>query len=176
MPRNNSSLTIPATETGEIQTQSKSGIARRKKEETIILDVPQAQASLIQELELSFDSDLRLAMIQRLISAKKDINSLVYEEEKLAKTIELSTLVATEKARLDGIQKARAEFAAKMKKNKQQEQQTFIKNELPELISACDVLSAEEMRQTVEVFAARLDIKIQWEETDEGLQYTAVPN
>ncbi len=175
MARSNQ-LTV-APEHTEIESKPKSILARRPKNEisTIPTEIPQAQALLIQELEISFDADLCAAMIGRLVQSKQEIDALASDEQKLAKTVELGRLAATEKARLSGVQQARAEFAEKMKKFKLQQQQQFIDVDLPKLIDACELLSEEDMRKTVEAFASRFKIEITWEETDAGLRCNAKP-
>ncbi|MFK0731381.1 MAG: hypothetical protein ACFKPT_02780 [Gloeotrichia echinulata GP01] len=173
MPPRNSQLIKP--ESSEIEHQPPSGfIARPNQTSNPIAAVPQAQALAIQELEISFDHDLRLAMIERLVQAQQEINSLATSEQKLAKVVELGRLAATEKAREDGVQIARAEFAAKLKKQKEAQQQQFLKSELPKLIQACEFMLEADMKITVEAFAARLDIKLNWEQTDEGLRCVPV--
>ena len=153
---------------------SKSVMVRRKKEEITTTPALQAQALAIAELELSFDPDLRLAMIQRLVQAQSEIKALTTHEQKLAKVIEIGRLTATEKAREDGVQEARAEFAIKAKKYKESQQKLFIDRELPQLIASCDFLPIDELKSTVEAFASRLDIKLKWEESNEGIQCSIV--
>ena len=155
-----------------VKTTKKSGMVRRPKAEITPAPTQQAQAIAIQELNVSFDPDLRLAMLQRLVAAQSEIKQLAEDEEKLAKVIELGRLAATEKSRETGIQAARKEFAIKAEKYKQQEQQRFLDSELPELISACGFLPINDLKTTVESFASRLDIKLIWEETDEGIRWT----
>jgi hypothetical protein len=173
MARSNQLTVVPEQ---TLESKPKSILARRPKNEiSIQAEIPQAQALLIQELEISFDPDLCAAMIGRLVQAQQEINALTSNEEKLTKTVELGRLAAIEKARASGIQQARAEFAEKMKKLKREQQQKFIDIELPKLIGACELLSEEQMKETVEAFASRLKVEISWEETDAGLQCTAKP-
>lgn len=171
MPRTNTLAVNTKTETSEIEHQPPTSfIARPKGENTATVSVPQAQALLIQELETHFDPDLQVAMIKRLVQAQKEINALATDEQKIAKVIELGRLATVEKAREDGVQLARAEFAKKVAKHKKKQQQEFIRTQLPELIKACSSMPTEDMKSTVEVFSKRLDIDITWEETDEGLR------
>jgi len=163
-------LTVQPDSEEKIEPQSKSVMVRKKEEITTTTPAPQAQALAIAELELSFDPDLRLAMIQRLVQAREEIEILTTHEQKLAKVIEIGRLTATEKAREDGVQQARAEFAIKAKKYKESQQKLFMEKELPQLIASCDFLPIDDLKATVEAFAARLDIKLKWEESDEGLQ------
>ena len=170
----NGTLAVQADSEEKIEP-SKSVMVRRKKEEiTTTTPVLQAQAVAIAELELSFDPDLRLAMIQRLVQARSEIEILSTHEQKLAKAIEIGRLTAAQLARDEGIQQARAEFAIKAKKHRESEQKRFIDTELPQLIAACDFLSDDQLKSTVDTFADRLDIKLKWEESNEGLQCSIV--
>lgn len=168
MARNGTLAVQPDSE--EKIEPSKSVMARRKKEEITTTPGLQAQALAIAELELSFDPDLRLAMIQRLIQARSEIEILSTHEQKLAKAIEIGRLTAAQLAREEGVQKARAEFAQKAKKYKELQQKMFMDNELPRLIEACADFTDDILKETVESFASRLDIKLKWEESDAGLQ------
>jgi flagellar biosynthesis/type III secretory pathway protein FliH len=172
MAGRNGTLAVQPDSEEKIAPQPKGVMVRPKKKEEITTTTPalQAQAVAIAELELSFDPDLRLAMIQRLVQARSEIEILTTHEQKLAKVIEIGRLTATEKARKDGVQQARAEFAIRAKKYKKEQQYLFMKNELPKLIASCDFLPIDELKSTVEAFAARLDIQLKWEESDEGLQ------
>lgn len=170
MASRNGTLAVQSDSEEKLETSPKSMLVRRKKEEITTTPAPQAQALAIAELELSFDPDLRLAMLQRLVQSRQEIETLATHEERLAKVIEIGRLTATEKAREEGVQQARAEFAIKAKKYKESQQKLFMEKELPQLIAACDNLPINDLKLTVETFAARLDIKLKWEESDAGLQ------
>ncbi|MCC5634636.1 hypothetical protein LC593_01995 [Nostoc sp. CHAB 5844] len=176
MPRNSQLKTAepPTEDTSALTTQEPQGFIARPNAPTLTVATPQSQAIAIQELEVSFDPDLRLAMIQRLVKAQEEIKSFASQEQQLTKVVELGRLTAVEKARQEGVQLARAEFAAKLKKQKEAQQQQFIKNELPQVINACAVMSESDMKHTVEAFAKQLDIKINWEQTDAGLRCVPV--
>ncbi|MCC5619425.1 hypothetical protein LC605_31070 [Nostoc sp. CHAB 5836] len=170
MATRNGTLTVQPDSEEKIAPQPKGVMVRRKKEDLATTPALQAQAVAIAELELSFDPDVRLAMIQRLVQARSEIEILATHEQKLAKAIEIGKLAAAEIARDEGIQQARAEYAIKAKKYKESQQKQFVDIELPKLIASCDFLPTNELKSTVEAFAARMDIKLKWEESDEGLQ------
>ena len=173
MARNGTgALTVQPESEEKIASPPKGVMVRRKKKDEIATTSPplQAQAVAIAELELSFDPDLRLAMIQRLVESRAEIEILTTHEQKLSKVVELGRLAATEKAREDGIQEARAEFLIKAKRHKESQQRMFMEQELPRLMDACADFSDEILKETIESFAALLDIKLKWEESDVGHQ------
>lgn len=164
--RRNSSLTVK-TEEGIEPVQSSGFVVRGKPEE---LPAPQAQALLIQELEVTFDADLRLAMLQRLVQAQGEIKAIADKEESLAKTIELGRLAAASKAKERGIQMARAEFAKKMEQQRKSQQKNFMEVELPKLLEATYFLPLEDRKVTLESFASPLQVKLTWEQVNDELR------
>lgn len=174
MARNNS-LTITPQESKIEPPEPKTIAIQRQQETKIGVALPQAQALLIQELQISFDADLCSAMLKRLIDAQQQINALATEEQRLAKSIELSRLAAVEQAKLAGVQIARQEFAEQLKEQNLALQKKFISIDLPKLIETCKFLPEADMRLTVEKFAASAKVEVRWEETDAGLQCTATP-
>jgi hypothetical protein len=110
MARRGSELTVPIEETS-VQTSSKA-ITRSKKTE-IITHNQQASAQAIEELEIAFDFDLRMAIIQRLVQDKQVILQLKDKERQIAEALELARLEAMEIAREEGKQQARAKIVQK---------------------------------------------------------------
>lgn len=166
MPRN-TAITATPTE-NQIEAQPKNIVRRRTGAIEQQPQQPQGMALAIEELELNFDPDLRLAIIQRIVNNSQLIKQEVTQERQLTKALELARLEATNQAKNEGIQQARAEFAEKKKKEKAAAQQHFIKVELDQLIDGCLHLPYETMKATINAFAARLDIKLNWEELENG--------
>ena len=162
-----SSLTVKKEEVQEIVTIKSTGFVVRGKQEEG-LQAPQAQALLIQELEVNFDADLRLAMLQRLVQSQEEIKSQASQEEQLAKVVELGRLAAIASAKEKGIQKARSEYVKKQEGKKRQQQEAFMKTELPKLLEACRFMEVEDLKTSVTVFADRLQVKLTWEENESG--------
>jgi hypothetical protein len=158
-------LTVQTQETA-VQTQSKS-ITRSRKPE-ITLEQQQSQAQAIEELEVAFDLDLRMAIIQRLVRDKHVIFEQQDKERQVTEALEIARLEAIEKAREEGKQQARAKMAQKKAQQKAVAQQHFIDVELEKLIDSCDYLPFEIMRQTIDGFASRLGVKLEWKELDDG--------
>lgn len=162
--RNNSQLVKP--EEAGMEKQQHQGLTRRKKQE--ITPVAQAEAVAIEELITSFDSDLRMSMITRLVREHEAIKSQSTEELQLAKALELARLGAIDHAKEQGIQQARAEMAAKKKEQAELTKQQFVNVELPQLLDALDHLEYETMQRTVNGFAERLGVKLKWEDLPDG--------
>ncbi|MCC5639806.1 hypothetical protein LC593_29070 [Nostoc sp. CHAB 5844] len=165
-------LTVQTTEAGtSIQTQPKT-IVKGKSQS--ILPVPSAFAVVIEQLEMAFDEDLRLAIFERLIREQKNIAQQATEEEKIAKALEITRLEAIEQAKEKGKQSARAQMAQKKREQLAQAQQHFIDVELEQLIDSCDYLGYEAMKQTINTFAARMGVSLEWKELKDG-QFECIP-
>ncbi len=162
MARRGSELTVKAE---ELETQPK-GITRRKKEE--ISPVNKAQAIAIEELEIAFDDDLRMAIIQSLVRNKQLILQQASSERQISQALELARLEAIEKAREEGKQQARSEMALKKEEQKIAIQKQFVQVELPQLLDSCDYLGYEIMKKTIDDFAARVGVVLEWEELEDG--------
>ena len=171
MARNTSQLTVIGQEE-EIEKQPHQGLTRRKKQE--IVPVEQAQAVAIEELITSFDPDLRMAIIQRLVREHEAIKTLSTKELKLSKALELARLEAVDHAREQGIQQARAEIAAKKKEQAELTKQQFINVELPQLLDALSHLPFEKMQEIIDGFASQLGVKLRWEDLPDG-EFRCVP-
>lgn len=165
-------LTVHETETGTIQTQPKSIV---KGKGQAITSTSSAFAVVIEQLEIAFDEDLRLAIFERLVREQKQIAQQVTEEEKITKALEIARLEAIEKARDKGKQSAREEIAHRKRKQLAAVQKHFIDVELEQLIDSCDYLPYETMKQTIDGFAARLGVKLEWKELDDG-QFECIPS
>ncbi|MBW4557929.1 MAG: hypothetical protein KME59_18735 [Trichormus sp. ATA11-4-KO1] len=164
MARRGSEITVP--EETAVQTQSKS-ITRGRKSE-ITTHQQQSEAQVIEELEIAFDLDLRMAIIQRLVRDKHIIFEQQDKERQVTEALEIARLEAIEKAKEEGKQQARAKMAQKKREQKAVAQQHFIDVELEQLIDSCDYLPYETMKQTIDGFAARLGVKLEWRDLDDG--------
>ena len=170
MARRGSDLTVPTEQ--ELDTTPKA-ITRRKNQ--AITATNQANAIAIQELEIAFDDDLRLAIIQGLVAKKQLILEESERERRVATALEIARLEAVENAREQGKQEARSQVALKKKQRKEEIQKQFIEVELPQLLDACDQLSYEVMKTTIDEFAARVGVKLKWEEL-EGGEFQCTPS
>jgi hypothetical protein len=150
--------------------QTTKSITRRKKEATMPTVANQNQGSVIltEELILAFDPELRSAMITRLVREKSTILQLADQEEQLSRVLEIAKLAAVEDARARGVASARKQQAGKAKKLREQEQKSFIENDLPQLLDNCDYLGFETMKTTVEELAKLVGVVLQWEEESDG--------
>ncbi|UKP01007.1 hypothetical protein [Nostoc sp. UHCC 0870] len=158
-------LTVQGEETTSIQPQSKSMVKGRKQS---IAPVPTTFALVIEQLENAFDEDLRLAIFERLIREQQQIAQQVTEEEKLTFAVEIARLEAIEQAREKGKQSARAEIAQRKREKLAVVQKQFIEVDLEKLIDSCDHLPYETMKQTIDGFASRLGVKLEWRELEDG--------
>ncbi|MBD2208034.1 hypothetical protein H6G33_31065 [Calothrix sp. FACHB-1219] len=172
MARRGSELTVPTEETS-VQTSSQA-ITRSKKTD-ITTHNQQASAQAIEELEIAFDFDLRMAIIQRLVQDKQVILQLKDKERQIAEALELARLEAIEIAHEEGKQQARAKIVQKKAQQKAVTQQHFIDVELPQLIDSCDYLPYETMKQTINEFASRIGVKLQWRDLSDG-QFECIPS
>ncbi|MBD2505600.1 hypothetical protein [Anabaena azotica] len=166
-------LTVQTTDTGtSIEAQPKS-IVRGKSQN--ITTAPSAQAVVIEELQIAFDDDLRLAILKRLIKDQQVIQEQASNEKKIAKAMEIARLETVEQAREEGKQLARAEMAQKKREQLAVTQKQFIEVELPQIIDACSCLSYETMKQTVENFASNVGITLEWKDLEDG-QFECIPS
>jgi hypothetical protein len=156
-----------------IEPQSKKITKGRVQQQ--ITPVPSTFAVVIESLEVAFDEDLRLAIFQRLLREQQQIAQLATEEEKLSKVLEFAKLEALEKGREKGKQSAREEIAKQKKEQLAAIQKRFINVELEQLIGTCDYLPYPAMKQTVDAFAARVKVKLEWKELDDG-QFECIPS
>ena len=93
-------LTVQGTELQtSIEPQSRKITKGREQK---IVPVPSAFALVIEQLEIVFDEDLRLAIFERLVREQQQIAQQVTEEEKLTKAVEIARLEAIEQAREKG--------------------------------------------------------------------------
>ncbi|NDJ26065.1 hypothetical protein GS682_31700 [Nostoc sp. B(2019)] len=171
MARKGSEITV--SEETSVQTQSKA-ITRGRKPE-ITAHQQQSEAQVIEELEIAFDLDLRMAIIQRLVRDKHIIFEQQDKERQITEALEIARLEAIEKAKQEGKQQARAKMAQKKREQKREAQQHFIDVELEQLIDSCDYLPYEIMKQTIDGFAARLGVKLEWKDLDDG-QFECIPS
>lgn len=160
-----SELTVTSPEETSIEPQTKS-IVKGKKEQIITNGT--AFAVVLEKLEIAFDDDLRLAILERLIRDHKLIQSQASEELQIAQAMEVTRLEAIEKAREQGKQIARSQMAEKKKKQLAVIQKQFIDVELAQLLDSCDYLGYEAMKQTVNTFAARVGVSLEWKDLDDG--------
>ncbi|MBD6620063.1 hypothetical protein FNW02_30770 [Komarekiella sp. 'clone 1'] len=167
-----SSEIVHSTESTSVQTQSKS-LTRSKKPESITHQ-GQASGQAIEELEIAFDFDLRMAIIQRLVRDREFILEHKDKERQITEALELARLEAVEIARLEGKQQARAKMAKKKAQQLAATQQHFIDVELSQLIDSCDYLPFETMKQTINGLAARVGVKLEWKDLDDG-QFECIP-
>lgn len=166
-------LTVSATET-ELEQQPK-GLVRRRKESITPAAPSGAIATVLEELEIAFDDDLRSAIITRLVRDKALILEQVTQERQISQALELARLEAVERARDEGIQQARAEVALVRKNKKATVQKTFIEVELPKLLDSCDYLGFEIMQRAINGFAARVGVKLEWINLEDG-QFECLPS
>ncbi|WP_341531880.1 hypothetical protein WKK05_38400 (plasmid) [Nostoc sp. UHCC 0302] len=172
MARKGSELTVSTEETS-IDKQPKS-ITKAKKIE-INAYQEQTSAQAIEELEVAFDFDLRMAIIQRLVQDKYIILQQKDKERSITEALELARLEAIELAREEGKQQARAKMAQKKAQQKAAAQQHFIDVELEQLIDSCDYLPFETMKQTVNTFANRIGVTLEWKDLSDG-QFECIAN
>ncbi|MCC5618463.1 hypothetical protein LC605_25930 [Nostoc sp. CHAB 5836] len=171
MVRKGAELTVSnGEETIERQTR---GLVRGKKSQ--IIPASTAMAVVIEQLEIAFDDDLRLAIFERLVRDHKLIQELASEELQIAQAMELTRLEAIEKARSQGKQIARTQMADKKKKQLAAIQKQFIEVELPQLLDSCEYLGYEAMKQTVNTFANRVGVSLKWNDLDDG-QFECIPS
>lgn len=166
-------LTVQTTDTEtSIETQPKS-IVRGKPQN--ITPAPSAQAVIIEELQIAFDDDLRLAIFKRLVKDQQIIQKQASDEKKIAKAMEIARLEAIEQAKDEGKQLARAEMAQRKREQLAATQKYFIDVELSQLIDACSYLGYETMKQTVESFASNVGITLEWKDLEDG-QFECIPS
>jgi hypothetical protein len=159
-------LTVQGAEVEtSIELQSKKIVKGRGQQ---IAPVPSAFGQVIEQLEMAFDEDLRLAIFERLLREQQQIVQQVTEEEKLTKAVEIARLEAIEQAREKGKQSARAEIAQRKREQLIAVQKQFIDVDLEKLIDSCDYLPYETMKQTIDSFAARVGVKLEWKELSDG--------
>jgi hypothetical protein len=161
-----SSEIVQSIESTSAQTQSKS-LTRSKKSE-ITTHQEQTSGQAIEELEIAFDFDLRMAIIQRLVRDRELIIDQKDKERQITEALELARLEALEIARSEGKQQARAKMAHKKAEQKAATQKHFIDVELSQLIDSCDYLPFETMKQTINSLAARVGVKLEWKDLDDG--------
>ncbi|MCC5600851.1 hypothetical protein [Nostoc favosum] len=171
MARKSTDLTVPSTESASIEPQTRS-IVRGKNEQTI--SVTTAFAVVLESLEIAFDDDLRLAIFERLVRDHKLIQSQASEELQIAQAMEQTRLEAMEKAREQGKQIARSQMAEKKKKQLALIQKQFIDVELSQLLDSCDYLGYEAMKQTVNTFANRVGVSLEWRDLEDG-RFECIP-
>jgi hypothetical protein len=166
-------LTVQGTEAQtSIEPQSKKITKGRGQQ---IAPVPSAFAVVIEQLEIAFDEDLRLAIFERLIREQQQIAQQVTEEEKLTKAVEIARLEAIEQAREKGKQSARAEIAQRKREKLEVVQKQFIDVDLEQLIDSCKYLPYETMKQTIDGFASQVGVKLEWRDLDDG-QFECIPS
>jgi outer membrane translocation and assembly module TamA len=166
-------LTVQGTEAQtSIEPQSKKITKGRGQQ---IAPVPSAFAVVIEQLEIAFDEDLRLAIFERLIREQQQIAQQVTEEEKLTKAVEIARLEAIEQAREKGKKSARAEIAQRKRQKLAAVQKQFIDVDLEKLIDSCNYLPYETMKQTIDGFAAQVGVKLEWRDLDDG-QFECIPS
>jgi hypothetical protein len=165
-------LTVQGDTPVSIQPQSKSIVKGRGQS---ITPAPSAFAVVIEQLENAFDEDLRLAIFERLVREQQQIAGQVTEEEKLTKAVEIARLEAIEKAREKGKQSARREIAQRKREQLAAVQKQFIDVDLEQLIDSCDYLPYQTMKQTVDSFAARVGVKLEWKDLSDG-QFECIPS
>ncbi|AUB41947.1 hypothetical protein COO91_08038 [Nostoc flagelliforme CCNUN1] len=159
-------LTVQGTELQtSIEPQSRKITKGREQK---IVPVPSAFALVIEQLEIVFDEDLRLAIFERLVREQQQIAQQVTEEEKLTKAVEIARLEAIEQAREKGKKSARAEIAQRKREKLAAIQKQFIEVDLEKLIDSCDYLPYEMMKQTIDGFAAQVGVKLEWKELEDG--------
>lgn len=171
MVRKGTELTVQE-QTSTLETQPKA-LTRRKKAE--IAPLPKDQAVAIEELEIAFDDDLRMAIIQSLVKNKEWIKQQADTERASAEALELARLEAVNRAKEEGKQFAREKMAAKKRQQKADIQKRFIEVELPQLLDSCDYLEYEVMKQTINTFAARVGVSLEWKDLEDG-QFECIPS
>lgn len=167
-------LTVSAQTETELGQQPKGLVWRRK--EPIAPAAPSGdRATEIEELTIAFDDDLRSAIIARLVRDKALILEAATQERQISEALELARLEAVERARDEGIKNARAEIAVQRKQKRLAAQKTFIDVELPQLLDTCDYLGYEIMQQTINGFAKRVGVKLEWRSMEDG-QFECIPS
>ncbi|MBE9210076.1 hypothetical protein IQ244_26990 [Nostoc sp. LEGE 06077] len=162
--------TVPVETAPTVQTKS---ITKRRKSEITHQDKAFAQA--FEELEIAFDFDLRMAIIQRLTQDKEVILQYVDKERQISEALELAKMEAIKKAREEGKQRAREKMAHQKAQEKAVAQQHFIDVELEQLLDSCDYLPFETMKETINTFAARMGVTLEWKELEDG-QFECIPS
>ncbi|MBU7587552.1 MAG: hypothetical protein KAF91_32805 [Nostoc sp. TH1S01] len=162
--------TVPVETAPTVQTKS---ITKRRKSEITHQDKAFAQA--FEELEIAFDFDLRMAIIQRLTQDKQVILQYADKERQISEALELAKMEAVKKAREEGKQRAREKMAHQKAQEKAQAQQHFIDVELEQLLDSCDYLPFETMKETINTFAARMGVTLEWKELEDG-QFECIPS
>lgn len=166
-------LTVQAIDAGtSMQTQPKSIVKGKEKS---ILPASTSFAVVMEQLEIAFDEDLRLAIFERLVREQQQIAQQVTEEEKIAKALEITRLEAIEKAREKGKQSARSQMAQRKKEQLAAIQKQFIEVELEQLIDSCNYLGYETMKQMINGFAARVGVSLEWRDLEDG-QFECIPS
>ena len=165
---------VPDESTSIPEIQSKS-IVRRRKEEIVKTTDSSTAATAIEELEVSFDPDLRMAIIARLVRDKALIKSAATQERQISQALELARIEAIDLARREGKALARTIIQEKKKQQKANAQKQFVEVELPQLLDSCDCLPYESMKKTVNEFAAHVGVKLEWKELENG-EYECVPS
>jgi len=162
--------TVPVETAPTVQTKS---ITKRRKSEITHQDKAFAQA--FEELEIAFDFDLRMAIIQRLTQDKEVILQYADKERQISEALELAKMEAVKKAREEGKQRAREKMAHQKAQEKAAAQQHFIDVELEQLLDSCDYLPFETMKETINTFAARMGVTLEWKELEDG-QFECIPS
>lgn len=166
-------LIVQGTEAqASIEPQSKKIIKGREQK---ILPVQKHFALMIEQLEVAFDEDLRLAIFERLVREQQQIAQQATQEEKVTKAFEIARLEAIEQAKQKGKQSARAEIAQRKREKLAAIQKQFIDVDLEKLIDSCDYLPYETMKQTIDGFAAQVGVKLEWKELEDG-QFECIPS
>ncbi|MBW4689671.1 MAG: hypothetical protein KME40_32405 [Komarekiella atlantica HA4396-MV6] len=159
-------LTVQGTEVQtSIESQSRKII---KGTEQKLVPVPSAFSLMIEQLEIAFDDDLRLAIFERLVREQQQIAQQATQEEKVTKAFEIARLEAIEQAKEKGKQSARKEIAQRKTEKLAAIRKQFIDVDLEKLIDSCDYLPYETMKQTIDGFAAQVGVKLEWKDLDDG--------
>jgi hypothetical protein len=98
----------------EVQTSIESQprkIVKGREQKLAPVPMPSAFSLMIEQLEIAFDDDLRLAIFERLVREQQQIAQQATQEEKVTKAFEIARLEAIEQAKEKGKQSARAEIA-----------------------------------------------------------------
>ncbi|MBE9038866.1 hypothetical protein [aff. Roholtiella sp. LEGE 12411] len=166
-------LTVQGTEAQtSIEPQS---IKITKGKEQKGVPVLSSFSLVIEQLEIAFDEDLRLAIFERLVREQQQIAQQATQEEKVTKAFEIARLEAIEQAKQKGKQSARAEIAQRKREKLAAIQKQFIEVDLEKLIDSCDYLPYETMKQTIDGFAAQVGVKLEWKDLDDG-QFECIPS
>ncbi|MEA5603222.1 hypothetical protein [Nostoc sp. UHCC 0252] len=138
MPRKGSEIVQSAETGGEVtQVQSKAISNTRKQQ---ITHQQKASGQALEELEISFDFDLRMAILKRLVQDKHIILEQTDKERQITQALEIAKLEALELARSEGKEQARAIMSQRKREQLAATQQHFIDVELSQLIDSCDYL------------------------------------